>query len=125
MAVWHLNRFSSTHFFERLRQIRLQVRQILQPDVQPHDAVLVVGSASAGAEVVCDGEAGYAGPAVADFEEREIVHEAVDLIFAEATLENDGEDAGRSGEIAFPEFVARARRQRRMEHKFNFRSSCE
>ena len=125
MAGWHLYRSSSTHFFERLRQIGLQVGDVFEADVESDDPVAVVWAAWARAEIVGNGEACHAGPTVADFEKGEIVYETVDLIFGEVTLENDGEDAGRSGEIAFEAFVARAGRQRGMKDEFDLRPSRE
>src|SRR5438132_8883135 len=119
------NGLSLLHFFQRLRQIGLQVGRVFEADVESHDAVAISGAAGARAEVISDGEACHAGPTVADFEEGKIVYKSVDLPLGKALFENDGEYAGRSGEIAFEEFVARAGRQRRMKHEFDFRSSRE
>ena len=82
----------------------------------------VVGSMRARREIIGDGEAGDTGPAVADFEEFERVHKGVDLLFREILLEYDGENAGGADEVALPEFVAGAGRQRGMENKLNFRA---
>ena len=39
---------------------------------------------------------------------------------AEIPLENDGENAGRAGEVALPEFVAGAGGKRGMEYELDF-----
>lgn len=96
-------------------EVGLEVGSVFEADVEADDAVRIIGTMRAGREIVGDGEAGDAGPAIADFEELERIHEGVDLFFCEVFSKDDGEDACRAREIALEKFVARARRNSRME----------
>ena len=79
----------------------------------------VIGTVRTGREIVGDGEACDAGPAIADFEKLERIDEGMDLFFGELLFEDDREDAGRAGEIAFEEFVAGTRGKRRMQDQLD------
>lgn len=72
----------------------MEVRSVFEADIEADDTVGVVRTMRAGREVVSDGEAGDAGPTVADLEKLERVDEGMDLLFREILLEDDGENAG-------------------------------
>lgn len=75
-------------------QIVAQIVDVFEADVQADDAMTVVGTSGSGVKIIGNGEAGYAGPTVSDFEEFEGVYEFLDLRLGETRLKDDGENAG-------------------------------
>src|SRR5215467_15209524 len=70
-------------------------------------------------------QAGDSCPAVANLKQPQPVYEPLHLLFAETWLEDKGEKTRRTSEVPLPEFMSRARRERRVQHAFDFRTFCQ
>ena len=87
------------HFIQRLLQIEDQIAGLLEADVQPDEAMAIVGALFDAGEVVGHGEAGDARPTVSNLEQLQCIHEAQYLLLRELRREYDGKYACRSAEI--------------------------
>src|SRR5262249_14535379 len=76
-------------------------------------------------EIVSHSETGYSGPTVANLEQLEFIDESLHLLLGKGLPKDDGEQASRSGEIAFPELVSGTRGERRMQYQFDLGAGGE
>src|SRR5215469_5969148 len=106
-------RLISTHSLQGLREVRLQIIPIFQPDVQAHNAVSVVGTSGRGMKIVGHCQARYPRPTVANLKQLQLVDKTLHLGLGETGLEHDGEHARRACKVPLPELVARAGRKPR------------
>src|SRR5580692_9570844 len=115
----------SLHRLQRAGQVRLEIVDVFETKVQAYDSVAVVRAALRRVEIVSDRQAGHARPTVSDLEQLQGIHKSENLRLAKLPLEDDGEKAGRAGEVALPEFVSRAGGKRGMKHQFDLGTLCE
>src|SRR5215472_18340080 len=102
------SRQTSLHQTQRPLQIRLEILNLLQSNVEPDDAMPVIGTSRVALKVVGHRQARNSTPAISDLEQLQRVYEREHLFFRELPLKNDGEDSRRPREIAQPELVPRA-----------------
>src|SRR6185437_1949402 len=76
-------------------------------------------------QIIAHHEAGDAAPAIADLEELEGINKLLHLRFAEALMEDDGEQASGAGEVALPKIVSGTGGKSGMEDAFYFTSGAE
>src|ERR1700758_3341235 len=76
-------------------------------------------------DLVGDGQTGNSPPTVSHLEKFERIDEGVDLLLRRPRLEDERKYARGAQEIALPELVAGAGRERGMKHEFDFRAGRE
>src|SRR5246127_202523 len=108
-----------THPLQSLQEVGLQIIPVFEADVQPHNAVSVVGTSGRGMKIVGHCQARHTSPAIADLKELQLVYKALHLRLREPGLKHDGEHARRACEVPLPELVARAGRKSRGQNAFN------
>src|SRR5580704_11740439 len=116
LSVLHFS--SSLHRVQRVRQVCLEIVDVFETDVQAYDSVTVVRAALRRVEIVSDGQTGYPSPTVSDLEQLQSIHKSKNLRFGKLLPEDNGEQARRTREVAFPEFVSGARGKRGVKYQF-------
>src|SRR6185312_14315157 len=109
---------------QSLLQVCFEVVGVFESGIES-DNTGAVSRAVGRVEVIAHHEAGDAAPAIADLEELERINKLLHLRFAEALMEDDGEQAGGAGEVSLPKIVAGTGGKSGMENAFYFTSGAE
>ena len=80
------------HQTQRPLQIRLEIFNLLQSNIEPDNAMPVIGTSWVALKVVRYRQARNSAPAISDLEKLQAVHKREHVFFRELPLKNDGED---------------------------------